>query len=54
MNSKFKRIRCGRLYDGVTEEWKIKWEILIEGDRIAAVGPSVPTPEGTEEIDLSA
>ena len=54
MNSKFKRIRCGRLYDGVTEKWKTGWEILVEGDRIAAVGPSVPAPEGTEEIDLSA
>ena len=54
MNRKYKRIRCGRLYDGLTEEWKSNQQILVEGDRIAQVGQSVPSPEGTEEIDLSA
>lgn len=54
MNSEYKRIRCGRLYDGVTEQWKENWQILVEGKRIAAVGETVPAPEGTEEIDLSA
>ena len=54
MNRRYKRIRCGRLYDGVTEEWKSNQQILVEGNRIADVGESVPAPEGTEEIDLSA
>ena len=54
MNGAYKRIRCGRLYDGVTEEWKSGWQILIEGGCIAAVGETVPVPEGAEEIDLSA
>ncbi len=54
MNRKYKCIRCGRLYDGLTEEWKSNQQILVEGDRIAQVGQSVPSPEGTEEIDLSA
>ena len=53
MNGTYKRIHCGLLYNGVTEEWKHNQEILIEGDHIAAVGTSVPVPEGTEEIDLS-
>ena len=53
MNRRYKRIRCGRLYDGVTEEWKSNQQILVEGNRIADVGESVPAPEGTEEIDLS-
>ena len=38
MDRKYKRISCGRLYDGVTEEWKENWQILAEGDKIAAVG----------------
>ena len=54
MNGKYTRIRCGRLYDGVTEEWKNDQQILVEDDRIVAVGSSVPVPEGTDEIDLSA
>ena len=54
MERKYKRIHCGRLYDGVTEEWKENRQILVEDRRIAAVGESVPAPEGTEEIDLSA
>jgi len=54
MDRKYKRIRCGRLYDGITEEWKLNQEILVEGRHIAAVGESVPAPEEAEEIDLSA
>ena len=54
MNRKFKLIRCGWLYDGLTEEWKGNQQILVEDDRIAAVGESIPCPEGTQVIDLSA
>jgi len=53
MDAKYKLIRCGLLYDGVTEEWKKNQQILVEGDRIAAVGTSVPVPEGAREVDLT-
>ncbi len=53
MNRKYIHITCGRLYDGITEEWKSGQQILVENDRIAAVGASVPVPEGAREIDLS-
>ena len=53
MDAKYKLIRCGLLYDGVTEEWKKNQQILVEGDRIAAVGTSVPAPEGAREVDLT-
>ena len=35
MDREYKRIRCGRLYDGVTEQWKENWQILVEADFIA-------------------
>ena len=54
MDGKYTLIRCGLLYDGVTEEWKKDQQILVEDDRIVAVGTAVPAPEGTREIDLSA
>lgn len=52
MEQRFKIIRCGRLYDGMTEEWKQNQSILTDGPSIAAVGPEVPEPEGAQEIDL--
>ena len=52
MEQRFKIIRCGRLYDGRTEEWKQNQSILTDGPLIAAVGPEVPEPEGAQEIDL--
>lgn len=51
--NKYKIIRCGRLYDGITPEWKENQSILVENDRIAAVGYEIPEPEGAEIIDLS-
>ena len=33
MERKYKRIRCGRLYDGVTEEWQENRQILVEDRR---------------------
>ena len=53
MKQQRKIILCGRLYDGVTREWKHNWEILVDGALIAAVGPQVPRPEDAAEIDLS-
>lgn len=52
MEKRYKIIRCGRLYDGVTAEFKSGQSILVDGSVIAAVGASVPEPEGALEIDL--
>ncbi len=52
MKRRFKIIRCGLLYDGITEEWKRGQSILVDGERIAAVGQVVPEPENAEEFDL--
>ncbi len=53
MNKQYKVIKCGQLYDGVTEEWKQGWSILIKGNRIAEVGPSVNVPDESQIIDLT-
>ena len=38
MNKKYQVLRCGRLYDGVTQEWKSGQSILVEDHLIAEVG----------------
>ncbi|MCQ2509964.1 MAG: amidohydrolase family protein [Lachnospiraceae bacterium] len=53
MNKQYTIIRCGKLFDGITADWKRGWSILIENDRIAEVGPRIPEPEGARIIDLS-
>lgn len=45
-------VRCGMLIDGKSDIPSRNVEILIEGDRIKAVGASVTHPAGTEVIDL--
>lgn len=54
MNKKYKVIHCGKLYDGITEEWKEGYKILVEDDKIAQIGPDVTVPEGAERIDLTS
>ncbi|HEX8090100.1 MAG TPA: amidohydrolase family protein [Blastocatellia bacterium] len=46
-------IRCGRLIDGKGDAPINNAIILIEGERIAAVGANVAIPAGAEVIDLS-
>src|SRR4030095_12703612 len=46
-------IRAGRLFDPRTGTMLTNQVILIRGDRIAEVGPSVSIPAGTQTIDLS-
>ena len=53
MEKQYKLLRCGRLYDGVTAEWKENQSILVRGSRIEAIGTEVPCPEDTEIIDLT-
>ncbi len=47
-------IRAGRLIDGTAEAPIVNAVILIEGDRITAVGPGLAIPPGIRVIDLSA
>ena len=46
-------IRAGRLFDGTSTTLTTNQVILIEGDRIAAVGPNLAIPSGATVIDLS-
>jgi imidazolonepropionase-like amidohydrolase len=43
-------LRGARLFDGAAVH--SGWEVLVEGERIAAVGPHLPTPAGTRVIEL--
>ena len=49
----FKKIKCGKLYDGVKPKLDDNAEILIEGKFIKDIGHNLPCPEETEIIDLS-
>jgi len=46
-------IRCGKLLDGKSPTFISDAVILIDGDRIAAVGRGLKIPAGAEMIDLS-
>lgn len=53
MNSEYKLIRCGLLFDGLKAEMQKQQEILIKANKILAVGPNLSCPDHTEIIDLS-
>ena len=44
-------IRAGRLFDGSGPDYRLNVDILIEGHRIAAVGPKLDAPAGARVID---
>ena len=46
-------IRAGRVFDGKSTGLATNQVILIEGDRIAAIGANLPIPSGAAIIDLS-
>ncbi len=46
-------LRCGRVFDGVSDHLAGPTEILVEGDRIAEIGPKVRKPADAQTIDLS-
>jgi imidazolonepropionase-like amidohydrolase len=48
-------IRAGQLFDGKSDQLMTNQVIVVQGDRIAAVGPaaSAKIPAGASEIDLS-
>lgn len=51
--TRFVAIRAGRLIDGAASDVREGVTILVQGDRIAAVGRDVSVPAGAERIDLS-
>lgn len=53
MSGNFKKIKCGKLYDGIKAEFQKDKEVLIEGKFIKEIGYDLPCPEGTEITDLS-
>src|SRR4051795_11832492 len=45
-------LRPARLFDGVNPQPHEGWNVLVDGDRIAAAGPNLAAPAGTRTIDL--
>src|SRR4051795_7266084 len=45
-------LRPARLFDGVNPQAHEGWQVLVDGDRIAAVGPNLTTPAGARTVDL--
>jgi imidazolonepropionase-like amidohydrolase len=45
-------LRPARVFDGVNPAPHAGWSVLVDGNRIAAVGPNVGTPTGAKIIDL--
>lgn len=52
--SKYKLIKCGKLYDGIKNELQENMEILINENIIEEVGKNLEFPERTKIIDLSS
>jgi imidazolonepropionase-like amidohydrolase len=45
-------LRPARVFDGVNPQPHEGWSVLVDGDRIAAVGPNLIAPAGARTIDL--
>src|SRR3954471_15521053 len=45
-------LRPARVFDGVNPQPHAGWSVLVEGDKIAAVGPNLTPPAGARVIDL--
>lgn len=50
--NKLTLLKCGYLFDGIKEELVPEMQILVEGNKIKAVGKNLEYPEGTNIIDL--
>ncbi|WP_454280707.1 amidohydrolase family protein [Sphingomonas sp. Marseille-Q8236] len=46
-------LRPAAIFDGVDGKVHAGWQVLVDGDRIVAVGPSLAAPAGTRIIDLA-
>ncbi|WP_338501493.1 amidohydrolase family protein [Sphingomonas kaistensis] len=44
-------LKSDRVFDGVGTP-RAGWQVLVQGDRIAAVGPNLPAPAGARVIEL--
>lgn len=45
-------IKPARVFDGLDGKTHAGWQVLVEGDRIAAVGPNLSAPADAQVIDL--
>jgi imidazolonepropionase-like amidohydrolase len=45
-------IRPAGVFDGVDGRVHAGWSVLVEGERITAVGPSVTAPPGARVVEL--
>jgi imidazolonepropionase-like amidohydrolase len=45
-------LRPAQVFDGVNPQPHVGWEVLVDGDRIAAAGPNLPAPPGAKVVDL--
>jgi imidazolonepropionase-like amidohydrolase len=45
-------LRPARVFDGVNPQPHEGWSVLVDGDKIAAVGPNLVTPAGAQAVDL--
>lgn len=45
-------LKPARVFDGVNPQPHEGWSVLVEGDKIAAAGPSVAAPAGAKVIEL--
>src|SRR4051794_25084256 len=46
-------LRPARVFDGVNPQPHLGWSVLVEGDKIVAVGPNLTAPAGARVIDLA-
>ena len=44
-------LKPDRVFDGVGAP-RAGWQVLVQGDRIAAVGPNLPAPAGARVVEL--
>jgi imidazolonepropionase-like amidohydrolase len=45
-------LKPARVFDGINPQPHEGWSVLVDGDKIAAVGPNLAAPAGTRTIDL--
>ncbi|MGN6059120.1 MAG: amidohydrolase family protein, partial [Sphingomicrobium sp.] len=45
-------LRPAQVFDGMNPAPHPGWSVLVDGDKIAAVGPNVAAPAGARVIDL--
>ncbi len=47
-------LKPARVFDGIDGKIHTGWQVLVEGERIAAVGPNLAPPPGADIIELPA